>query len=151
MDHTHLMIHEAPSETVTKDADIFLESEYCFYLNTLKFCNVTKLLAYEIQTPFKWTKKKKHGSLHFSVSSVCNTRFISLSLSLSADSASLGPDPPPRTPLSFTLFTDYLTIQVLNKNEVRKWFEDYRSCRNMLNSNKFFLCVCEGASNKKGE
>lgn len=32
--------------------------------------------------------------------------------------------PPP-----FTLFTDYLTIQVLNKNEVRKWFEDYRSCR----------------------
>lgn len=50
--------------------------------------------------------------------------------------------PPPCTLLSFTLFTDYLTIQVLNKNEVRKWFEDYRSCRNMLNSNKFFVCVC---------
>lgn len=46
----------------------------------IKICNVTKLLAYEIQTPFKWTKKKKHGSLHFSVSSVRNTRFISLSL-----------------------------------------------------------------------
>lgn len=40
---------------------------------------------------------------------------------------------------------------MLNKNEVRKWFEDYRSCRNMLNSNKLcvFVCLCrEGASNK---
>lgn len=74
---------------------------------------------------------------------VSATLGLFLSLSLSADSASLGPaPPPPRTPLSFTLFTDYLTIQVLNKNEVRKWFEDYRSCRNMPNSNKFFVCVC---------
>lgn len=46
----------------------------------------------------------------------------------------------------FTLFTDYLTIRVLNKNEVRKWFENYRSCRTCFNSNKRF---CERGSNKK--
>lgn len=108
-----------------------LESEYCFYLNTLKFCNVTKLLAYEIQTPFKRTK---HGSLHISVTSVSNTRlFFSTRCCAS-------PLPP------FTLFTDYLTIRVLNKNEVRKWFEDYRSCRTCWTATKIF---CEGGSNKK--
>lgn len=42
---------------------------------------------------------------------------------------------PPAPPPPFTLFTDYLTIQVLNKNEVRKWFEDYRSCRTCWTTN----------------
>lgn len=51
--------------------------------------------------------------------------------------------PPPTSP--FTLFTDYLTIRVLNKNEVRKWFEDYRSCRTCWTATKIF---CEGGSNK---
>lgn len=53
------------------------------------------------------------------------------------------PTPPPTSP--FTLFTDYLTIRVLNKNEVRKWFEDYRSCRTCWTATKIF---CEGGSNK---
>lgn len=114
-----------------------LESEYCFYLNTLKFCNVTKLLAYEIQTPFKRTK---HGSLHISVTSVGNTRLF-----FSTCCCASFPSPPP-LPSPFTLFTDYLTIRVLNKNEVRKWFEDYRSCRTCWTATKIF---CGGGSNKK--
>lgn len=56
------------------------------------------------------------------------------------------PPPIPPSPTSpFTLFTDYLTIRVLNKNEVRKWFEDYRSCRTCWTATKIF---CEGGSNK---
>lgn len=73
--------------------------------------------------------EQKHGSLHFSVTSVGNTRLFFLS----ADSALRQFFPP------FTLFTDYLTIQVLNKNEVRKWFEDYRSCRTCWTATHFFV------------
>lgn len=63
----------------------------------------------------------------FSVTSVSNTRlFFSLLLTL-----------PTFSPI--TLFTDYLTIRVLNKNEVRKWFEDYRSCRTCRTATKYFV------------
>lgn len=101
----------------TKLIDMFWNLNIAF-IKYIKICNVTKLLAYEIQTPFKWTK---HGSLHFSVStlgsfSVCSALFY-----------------------PFTLFTDYLTIRVQNKNEVRKWFEDYRSCRTCWTATKYFV------------
>lgn len=62
----------------------------------------------------------------FSVASVGNTRVIFLS----ADSAVRHPLPPPPVYTVHRLFT----IQVLNKNEVRKWFKGYRSCRMATNS-----------------
>lgn len=46
--------------------------------------------------------------------------------------------PPP-----LTLFTDWLTTRVLNKNEVRKWFEGYTTC---WMATQIF---CDGVTKKK--
>lgn len=88
---------------VQKTSPADLESEYCFYFKYIKICNVTKLLAYEIQTPLN----EQTWLTSFSVTSVSNTRFSHVIAAASP----------------VTLFTDHLTIRVLNKNEVRKWLK----------------------------
>lgn len=65
----------------------------------IKICNVTKLLAYEIQTPFKWTKKKTWLTSFFCLVSAT----LGLFLSLSADSAFLAPPAPPHPALIYTV------------------------------------------------
>lgn len=57
-----------------------------------KICNVTKLLAYEIQTSFQWTK---HGSLHFGWRVSENTGVYFLTAD--ANSAVIEPLLPPPT------------------------------------------------------
>ncbi len=92
----------------------------------IKMSKVTKLLAYEIQTPFKWTK---HGSLHFlwlvRPTLVC---FISF----------------PRRHYSQTI-----TIRVPNTHEVRKWFDFDRSCRTCLKATKKVVVRNKENHNKK--
>lgn len=88
----------------------------------IKICNVTKLLAYEKQTPFKWTK---HGSLHF----LWLVRLTHTSLFYLLTIASISPSP------ADTIHR-LLTMRVPNTNEVRKWFDFYRSCRTCLKATK---------------
>lgn len=92
----------------SKTSSTDMDSEYCFYFKYIKICNVTKLLAYEIQTPLN----EQTWLTSFSVTSVSNTRVFCFFFSLAIAAAS-----------PITLFTDHLKIRVLNKNEVRKWLK----------------------------
>lgn len=67
--------------------------------------------------------EEKHGSLHFFL------RLVSVTLGLFSSLLMLLCDPPHTVHRLFT-------IHVLNKNEVRKWFQGYRSCRTATNSVK---------------
>lgn len=87
----------------TRQAHFIWNLNIAFYFKYIKICNVTKLLAYEIQTPLN----EQTWLTSFSVTSVSNTRLYHL----------------PSLQLLPLLFTDHLTIRVLNKNEVRKWLK----------------------------
>lgn len=87
----------------TRQAQFIWNLNIAFYFKYIKICNVTKLLAYEIQTPLN----EQTWLTSFSVTSVSNTRLYHL----------------PSLQLLPLLFTDHLTIRVLNKNEVRKWLK----------------------------
>lgn len=87
----------------TRQVQFIWNLNIAFYFKYIKICNVTKLLAYEIQTPLN----EQTWLTSFSVTSVSNTRLYHL----------------PSLQLLPLLFTDHLTIRVLNKNEVRKWLK----------------------------